>query len=196
MDVFETDKLFLFIAFVVPGFITYKTYELISASGNTDDFGTKIVDAIAYSCVNYSILSLPIYSAENSRLAVVHPQLYILFYVFVVFVFPVVLAFWWRKIRLSDFAQRNAPHPTLLPWDFVFSQKKPYFIVITLQNGMPVAGYYGSQSFASSYPAQPQIYLEKEWLLNESGGFDREVEGTVGILVIASEIKTINFFPG
>lgn len=196
LDVFEVDKLFLFIAFVIPGFITYKTYELISSSGRTEDFGTKIIDAIAYSCVNYSLLGLLIYSVETSKLSKAHPGLYVFFYIFVVLVFPVFLAFIWKRIRLSEFIQRNAPHPTLMPWDYVFSQKKPYFLIITLLNGEKIGGYYGPSSFASSFPAKPQIYLEKEWIINSQGGFEREVNNTSGVLILSSEIQSINYYPG
>lgn len=195
LDVFEADKLFLFIAFVVPGFITLKTYELISSSGKVEDFGTKIIDAIAYSCVNYSLLGILIYSVETSRLSNVHPKLYVAFYVFVVLVFPAIIAFIWKKIRLSDFAQKNAPHPTLMPWDYVFSKRIPYYLAITLTNGEKIGGYYGPNSFASGFPSSPQIFMEKEWIINSDGGFDREVDGTIGVIVLSNEIQSISYYP-
>ncbi len=65
MDVFSTDKIFLFIAFVVPGFIAMKTYELLTPSRYIDS-SKQIIDAITYSCINYSILLFPIYYLEIS----------------------------------------------------------------------------------------------------------------------------------
>lgn len=193
MDIFEADKLFLFVAFVVPGFVTYKAYELFSASSKVEDFGTKIVDAVAYSCANYAILSWLIYLVENSLLSKVHPVLYIFFYAFVIFIFPFFSGWLWFKIRMSSFFQENAPHPVLLPWDYVFRKQEACYAVVTMQDGSKIAGYFGSNSFASSYPAQPQIYLEKEWILNSDGGFEREVESSKGVLVLAADIKSIDF---
>lgn len=195
LDVFSVDKIFLFIAFVIPGFVTYKVYELICASGETPDFGTKIIDAIAYSCMNYAALSLLIYAVESSKLRDVHPELYILFYVFTLLIFPIILAFIWKKMRLSQWAQSNAPHPTKKAWDFFFSQRKTCFLVITLSDGTKVGGFFGLNSFATSYPEPYELFIEEEWILSEDGAFDRAVNGSLGILVSGSDIRLVNVYP-
>lgn len=82
MDIFEEGKLILFIAFVVPGFIAIKAYELLSPSKQSDS-SKQIIDAVSYSCLNYAILLWPIYLMEISGAKTAHPHLYILFYSFV-----------------------------------------------------------------------------------------------------------------
>jgi hypothetical protein len=89
--------------------------------------------------------------------------------------------------------QRNAPHPTAKPWDFVFSQRKSYWLKVVLNDGTTIAGRYGPKSFASSAPAEEQIYLEESWLLNDKGGFMREKNNTEGVIVLSKEIAYIEF---
>lgn len=55
MNIWDTDKLVLFIAFVIPGFVSIKTYDLFVPSERRE-VGKSLVDAVAYSCVNYSLL--------------------------------------------------------------------------------------------------------------------------------------------
>jgi Family of unknown function (DUF6338) len=86
------------------------------------------------------------------------------------------------------------PHPTEKPWDFVFIQRKPYWAIVTLKDGMKIAGRYDSASFASSAPAPEQLYLEETWVLNADGGFERPRKETAGILILSSEIVTVEFF--
>ena len=94
-------------------------------------------------------------------------------------------------IRTRDFFQRNAPHPTAKPWDYVFAQRKSYWVKVTLKDGTVIAGRYGDKSFASSAPAPEQIYLEQTWVLNNNGGFERAKNDTAGVLILSSEISYV-----
>lgn len=187
MDIWEIDKLVLFIAFVIPGFISLKVYNLISY-GNKIKSSDSIVDAVAYSSINYAILFMPIWLMETSSTRSECPVSYGLFYFMVLFVFPIIWALLWHHLRKSDLFQNKMMHPTLKPWDFVFSQRRPYWIKVTLKNGTVIAGKYGEKSFTSSHPEEEQIYLEETWLLNNEGGFNRPKERTSGIIIMSSEI--------
>jgi hypothetical protein len=192
VDIFEESKLILFIAFVVPGFIAIKAYELLSPSQERDS-SKQLIDAVSYSCLNYAVLIWPIYYLEAINLSKSHPNLYVLFYFGVLFVVPVLLVIGWRFLREFEWLQKFVPHPTQKPWDFVFSQRKVYWVTVTLKNGAKIAGMYGPNSFASSAPSDEQIYLEEQWILNDDGGFDRAVEQTSGVIVLSSEILSIEF---
>lgn len=193
MDVFEVDKFFLFVAFVIPGFISIKFYELI-CPGQQKESDKLLIDAVAYSCINYALLGAFIYLVETSGVRFVHPTLYVLFYVFVVLIAPVILAWLWFKIRSFDVFQKNLPHPTKSPWDYVFSQRKWYWVIVTLNDGTKIFGKYAKNSFTSSYPEEPQIYLEECWVTNDSGGFERKRENSAGIILIAKDIQSIELF--
>jgi len=190
MDIWDSNKFVLFISFVVPGFIAIKAYELINPSRYTDS-SKQIVDSVSYSCLNYAVLFWPIYLIEQSKLKSSYPHLYILFYFFVMFIFPLILVFGWNYLRKREFIQKFVPHPTQKPWDFVFGKRRSYWVTVTLKNGEKIAGMYGSNSFVSSAPAKEQIYLEEYWLLNEAGGFDHSVDRTAGILILSSEIVSV-----
>lgn len=66
LDIWQADKLFLFIAFVMPGFISIKCYQLFHP-GIVRNVADQIVDAIAYSCINYSLFLWLIFAVEGAR---------------------------------------------------------------------------------------------------------------------------------
>lgn len=192
MGIWEADKLALFIAFVIPGFVSLKAYQLLFPGVETDS-SALIVDAVAYSCFNYAILFLPIVLIEGSGARESSPVLYYLFYVVVLFCAPIGWAFLWRYLRTRECFQRNAPHPVAKPWDYFFSQRKPYWAKVTLKSGRVIAGRYAENSFASSTPAQEQIYLEEKWILDEEGAFLRQQNNTAGVLILRDDISHIEF---
>ena len=193
MDIWNIDKLVLFIAFVIPGFLILKANAVLGLEPAADS-SKQIVDAVAYSCVNYALLCLPILTVESSTLKKVNLEGYLIFYGFVILVAPLLWAVLWRWLRTTQFFQRVLPHPTTKPWDYVFRQRRRYWILITFKDGKQVAGRYDSRSFSSASPALDQIYLEQTWVVNADGGFERQRENSAGILVLGSEIRTIEFF--
>jgi Family of unknown function (DUF6338) len=190
MSIWEADKLILFIAFVIPGFISIKTYELL-CPGIQRDSSKQIVDAVAYSCVNYALLIWPIMAVEASGWKNGNPNLYAAFYMFALLGSPVTLSLMLKFIRTRQFFQRAVAHPTQKPWDYVFSKRESYWIKIALKDGTKLGGIYAGKSFASSAPADEQIYLEESWIVNDKGGLDRPKSRTAGVLVTSSEISYI-----
>ncbi len=75
-----------------------------------------------------------------------------------------------------------------------FLKGKQYYVLVKLSNGTKLAGEYGEGSFTSSYPEEPQIYLIKTWVVNDDDGFEREREQSNGILILAKDIESIEFF--
>ena len=152
MDIWQANKLLLFILFVIPGFVALKAYGRL-VPRQARDSSQQIIDAIAYSCINYALLFWPIYEIEAHDLRSRQPGAYIAFYVFVVLVAPIIWALAFKKMRESQLFQAALPHPTGRPWDYVFSQRQPYWVIATLKDGTRVGGRYDSRSFL---PA-PQI---------------------------------------
>ena len=118
MDIWETNKLLLFIGFVIPGFVSLKIYELLLPSSPKES-SKQLIDAVAYSCVNYALLLWPIYEVETSQIRTTHPSAYIAFYVFVLIIAPVAWACLFKKLRTTQHFQAAMPHPTAKPWDYV-----------------------------------------------------------------------------
>lgn len=193
MDGLSPDKLFLFIVFVLPGFVSLKTYQTIFQS-SSKGLPPQLLEVISYSCLNYAILFWPIEEVEASNLRGSYPHLYFGFYALVVFVAPVAWVCILMKVRNTAFVQKTLPHPVEKPWDYIFKQRIPYWIVITLKSGRTVGGRYDSKSFSSSAPAAEQIYLEEVWEINKRGGFVRAKVDSAGIIVSSSDIETMEFY--
>jgi Family of unknown function (DUF6338) len=189
MDIWDLNKLTIFIAFVIPGFISIKCYELFFPSAK--DASDKLIDAVSYSSINYALLILPIITIEKSSIKTICPLTYYIFYIFVFFIAPIMWVIVWKYLRTSQFFQKNIPHPTQKPWDYVFAQKKPYWVKVVLKDGTVVAGLYAYKSFVSSSPAQEQIYLEQTWIINDNGGFERAKNDTAGVIILTNEISHI-----
>jgi len=190
LNIWDLDKLFLFIMFVVPGFISLKAYELFIPS-QPKDSSKQIIDAITYSSINYALLFFFIVKVELSGYYTTHQNLYYLFYFSVLFLSPVVLVLIWKWIRSTNIAQKNAPHPTGKPWDYVFSQRKSYWVKVVKNDGTVIGGKYSEKSFASSAPASEQIYLEEAWVINDNGGFERVKNNSAGVIILTDDISHI-----
>jgi hypothetical protein len=78
-----------------------------------------------------------------------------------------------------------------------FSQapkKRHWHWIIVHLNGRKVGGVFGSNSFASSDPAEPQIYLEEVWELDEHERFIKKIDQSEGMLLFAKDIVAVEFF--
>ncbi|WP_429173868.1 DUF6338 family protein [Aeromonas salmonicida] len=190
LDLLELNKVLLFVAFIMPGFIAIKAYELFAVGSERRSTSEQLIDAISYSCINYVLWLPAVYLIESSELRNVHLWLYILFYLLVLFASPVVISYFWIKVRVKRFKE----HPIKKPWDFVFSSLEPHWVLVTLKSGEKIGGYYGPESFASSSPAPEHIFLQNSWVINDNGGFERMKETSAGILVLSSEILYVEFY--
>jgi len=193
LDIWTADKLVLFIAFVVPGFVSLKAYDLFSPAASKDA-SSQVVDAVAYSSINYALLLWPIYAVESADIRTTSPNWYIVFYVFVLLVAPISWAALLKVLRTTQFFQRSLPHPTGKPWDYVFGQRRPYWVIVSLKDGKRVGGKFSGRSFASSAPAPEQLYLEETWVINEAGGFERARTASAGVLILSAEVASIELF--
>ena len=190
MDILEVDKLVLFIAFVIPGFISIKAYQLFSPMVEPPA-SEQLIDAIAYSCINYALFILPIWLVETSNLKEMHFILYYLFYLIVLLIAPIGLAVIWRFLRTKNLFLSNILHPDKRSWDFLFSQRKFYWAKVVLKNGNIIGGLYAELSNASSFPEAEQIYLQETWVIGEDGEFLRKKERTAGVIILSDEISHI-----
>lgn len=177
----------------MPGFISIKAYELFFPAQRIES-SKKVIDAVTYSCINYALLFWPILYVEKTGINETFQFGYFFFYMCVLFIFPVFWVWLWKKIRTSQRFQNSAPHPTEKPWDFVFNKREPYWVIVTLKNGNKLGGSYDSNSFSSSFPAEEQLYLEECWVINEDEGFERKRESSKGVIILSSEMVSIELF--
>lgn len=176
----------------MPGFISLKVYNLL-CPGKLPDFSTQMFSSIMYSCLSYAI-HLPIYliSATLQDFSVITWK-HVLFITSLILIFPALIPIAWLFIRKIEWVNNFLPHPTNSPWDYVFSQRNFYWLIVTLKDGTILGGKYGAGSFASSYPEDPQIFISEQWLVDQEG-FIRKVNDSSGIMILSKDIKTIEFF--
>jgi hypothetical protein len=190
------DKLFeqqstlaLFLAFFVPGFLMIRVYDLLVPTERRD-FSKSVFDAVAYSAVNLVAFSPLLYWMQSAA----PPASLYWFFVVVVFIlapvgWPVLVFF----LRRTKWFTSRLSHPTQMPWDYVFSKHEMCWVIVHLKDRR-VGGLYGAKSFASSDPAEPQIYIEEIWSLDDQSRFQHKVEQSRGMIFFAKDIVALELF--
>ncbi len=79
-------------------------------------------------------------------------------------------------------------------WDYHFGKEEPYWVLITLKDGKKIGGFLGTHSFASSFPAEEDLYIEELWVIDEEGKFKERIENSGGCLIRRNDINFIEFF--
>lgn len=192
MDILDKGKLFLFVLFIMPGFISMRVYRLFHPAPDNDT-SKILIDVVSYSCINYALLLVPIYLVETNNIFNTHPFLYYVFYLFVLIIIPVLLPILLLKVRQNPIIRQKLPHPMARAWDYFFSTNQCCWVLVTLKNGKKYGGLYSYNSFATSRPEPEQLYLEQHWALDENGDLDHELTDTLGILILTNEIESVEF---
>lgn len=183
----------LFLAFLVPGFIILKVYDLRVASERRD-FTKSVFDAVVYSALNFVILLPIIRALLDPQFYIFHPYRAYASFAIVFIGAPVLwpnLIYW---LRCHPAVSRFLVHPRDKAWDAVFGLRRQSWVIVHLRDGRKIGGWFAERSFASSSPAPPEIYLEEVWTLSVDGGFEKPVEQTMGILILKDDIIAVEFF--
>ncbi len=192
-DIWQIDKLLLFLIFVLPGFISLMIYDYLIPSVKRD-FSKSIVEIICFSTLNFIALSFLIYINLNFKY---YENCLIVFYLSLLIIFILMPALWpvfFVKLTNTKFFNRYFIHPVSKPWDYFFGKKEAAWVIVHLKNGKMIGGLYSSNSFASSYPDKEQIYLEEIWKLDEKGAFLEKINRTKGVIILGDDISSLEFF--
>jgi hypothetical protein len=79
-------------------------------------------------------------------------------------------------------------------WDFLFSQRSAFWVLFHLRNGQRIGGFFGRESYASSYPIDAEIYVENVWRVDENGRFAENVEGNAGMIIRYADCHMMEFY--
>lgn len=193
MDVWQPDDLYSFLLFFIPGFISLKIYDSLVPSERRD-FSKSSFEVIAYSAINFAFFYPLMILITAPEFYQTHKYLYLLFIAFIIFFMPILWPIIYLKILSWKSVSSHVIHPFSKPWDFKFNRREPEWVIVHLKDGRKIGGLFSQGSFASSYPAEEQIYLETVWRLDEYGNFQEAVERSKGIIVLKDEILAIEFF--
>ncbi len=194
MNIWEPNKLLLFLVFFVPGFISLKVYDLL-IPGERRNFSRSLLEVLGYSSLNYAAFSWLIFLIYSRKLYQNHINWFLVILIIVLFVAPAVWPFIFVTLfQKWKFLSKFIIHPIPKAWDYIFGKKESFWVIVHLKDGRRVGGKYDTNSFTSSYPEEEQIYLEEVWRLDEKGKFIKPIERTKGILILGREISMIEFF--
>jgi len=193
MDIWQIDKLTLFLLFFIPGFISIKVYNLLYPS-EQKDFSAFLLEAIGYSSLNFAVLSWLIIIIHSGNFYDDHRTWYLICLFLILFTIPLLWPILFFKISDWGLFKKYIVSPIQKPWDYVFRGREVFWIIIHLRDGRKIGGRYDRNSFSSSYPSKEQIYLEEVWKLDEDGIFKEPIKGSKGIIVLGEEILAIEFF--
>jgi hypothetical protein len=96
-----------------------------------------------------------------------------------------------RPARLGR--ARLSYDPTPRAWDFAFNGVDPMYVRILTADGRYLGGWYGNDSFVSSYPEPREMFLETANLMEPDGSFGPEVKGSAGLYVRCDDVVLIEF---
>ena len=193
MDIWSLDKLLLFLAFFVPGFVSIKIYRLMIPSARVD-WSANIVEAVAFGMLNFAVWSWLIVYIHRGNFYAEHMAWYVLSWIGIVVLAPAIWPIIFVKLARWRPIARYIISPIPRAWDYVFGLREPFWVLVNLENGTRVGGRFGEASFASAFPAEEQIYIEQVWALDENGAFQRPIERSRGIVILGKDISSVEFF--
>jgi len=194
-DLWTTDKLILFLAFFIPGFIAIQIYSLFISTGERD-FTKLLPDVVAYSAIHYAVTGWIIFVVPDAwRTASIYVVVLLLPIVWA----PVILSLRnWDFYANRIFSKKVLTYmlqPEATPWDRVFSDQTERWVRIKTKAGEFVGGVLAIGSQTSTYPNPEQIYVKEEWVF-ENGAFVKPVPSTGGLLIRGDEIQYLELFEG
>ena len=170
----------------MPGFLFIKINNLLIAS-NDNDFSKKWYDAIAYGVI-FSGVTYTAYLMLGAYLPAY------IFPIIGMVIAPSIMPFIFKKIRSKHFFHKYILRPEVSAWDYIFSSRRSYWIILHLKNGSNIAGVYSVKSFTSAFPHKQDIYLEELWQLDDNQKFLTKIPRSAGLWISADEISSIEFF--
>lgn len=194
------DAVKIIIAFIMPGFVTDYIISFAAPRQKREPLETTLT-AITFSSINYAMFVWLVLIITRPGFYSTHEITAIICWLFILLVAPVLEGFLFVRLTNSETGQKlfrflKPRNVRLIPtaWDFIFSQEKPAWVLITLVDDTMIGGYYGADSYATSFPHEQELYIEAVWHLGENGSFEAPVENSSGCLIRIKNIKYIEFF--
>jgi hypothetical protein len=182
---FDWSKLAIVALFALPGFISLRVWSLIfpTAPAALKD---QIGEAISFGILNAMVCApLFVLLQPNGRIALY--SLAILTLVVLPAIWPFPVRWLMRLLQRFDIILITSSSA----WDDVFLRDEPYFVIVHLNDGARVGGYYGQNSFAGLYPNSGELYLEQLWYLDEDGRFTSAVPDSRGLILRPDDYKYV-----
>ena len=185
--------LIAFLVLVWPGLLAVSTYHLI-VPGRAMQWSSSASQGLFFSIFNYIFFFPAVLFVWDLEQMTHSPVQYWIYLLLLFVVGPVVLAVLWIWTRRLPWVVRFVQHPDPTPWDNYFDRREHKFMIIHLNDGHMIGGYFGQGSYASSFPDQGDLYLSALYELDEEGRFGDPVECTDGLLIRKDQYTRIELF--
>jgi hypothetical protein len=169
----------LFVALVLPGFVSMRVYAMIHPVDHTP-LKDSLLEAIALGILNAAVLWWAIALLLTSTNFWTQ-------YVLILLIFVIAPAIWPFAI---DFAMKMASRTGLIlpraktAWDNYFLRRERCWIIAHLKDGRRIGGYFGDQSYATLHPQSGHLYIEQLWEIDQdTGEFGDAVLASRGLLL-------------
>jgi hypothetical protein len=190
---------FYTVSFIVPGFLMSAMLEAFIPPVRRETTHAW-VKYLTFSCLNYGIWSGFIYWLLTSGAPQEHAVLTGIAWFAVTFVSPLVIGAILGVLRTKK-PVRNmlrkigfyVIHPTPTAWEYKLGDGRPYWVIVTCEDGSKIRGRYSGRSLASSEPDQRDIYLERIYSVSEGGDWEY-MEESCGMWISSGDIRRIEFF--
>lgn len=208
MDIPSTAaQLLLTLVFVIPGFVYQGARSRFRgptpADGSTS---TRVLQALAVSAgldalyavaLGPTLVRLLKPTVDGAPAGVIeHPRQSGLLALLLLFVVPVSLAAldYWRLRRGWD--PRLSYDPTPRAWDFTFRDIDPCYVRVLTVDGTWLGGWFGENSFVSSYPEPREMFIETAHLMGTDGTFGVEQPGSNGMYIRCDDVRAVELVDG
>lgn len=94
---------------------------------------------------------------------------------------------WWQRRKAPAARFRSTP----TAWDQMFQNRGSCFVRVRLRDGVWAGGWYGSRSYATSYPQPNELFLQTAWIMAADGRFVRPIERSAGLHVRGSDVDLL-----
>ncbi|HEX8904478.1 MAG TPA: DUF6338 family protein [Longimicrobiaceae bacterium] len=185
--------LVLFALFVLPGLTSMTVYRLLMPA-RTIDWAQAVLQGLFYSTANYVLLLPLVVYIHRDGFAAAHPLRYWAVVLLMVVVapmgWPILLVKAFNSPRLTR--RLRLPFPTV--WDYVFHGARPAFVVIRLNDGRFIGGYWGPESIAGTHPNDGDLFVSKAYDVDDTGKLGSEIPSSAGLHIRKDQYSYVQFF--
>ncbi len=183
------------VPFLVPGFISYCVMSRLVILRRRDDL-SSVLHYLCLTIFNCLIWFVPMWKSVQHEWWNASLVWTMVLYASIVLVSPVAIGLlpgaavqkrWFEKAVNKVGLACVDPAPAACDW--VFANTRPEWAIVTLKSGIR---FYGVYRFASSDPAERDIFLDEVYRGSDDGDWET-VPSSAGVLMRGDEIVSVEF---
>ena len=182
-----------FALLIFPGLISIAVYRLIMPA-RAMDWSAAVVQGLFYSTLNFVLLLPALYYLVFRYGVAEHPGRYIAAAYVGLLIAPAAWPFGMVALLRSDALTRRFQLPYPTAWDYFFDLGERAFVLVHLNSGALIGGYYGPRSYAGSFPSDGDLYLEVVYEVTVQGTFANPIDDSRGVLLRREQYSYVELF--